>query len=568
MIEEVVIRDLGVIGEARLEFGAGFTALTGETGAGKTMVLTALGLLLGARADSAAVRKGAAQTEVHGRWALDPANPVAASVTERLTEAEVSIIDGELIVSRSVSAEGKSRAAISARPIPISLLDEIGNNLVVVHGQADQLKFRSAAVQREALDNFGGVELADALARYSAAFQTWREAVRTLEEMKNLDASRERELEDLKVLIESVDAVNPLPGEDVELAALAQRLTNTQDIRSSLAAAHEALSSEEVGGANDALGLLAVARKALEHGATYDERLSDAADQLRELGFAVRDVAGQVASALAEIEGESELSLDEVQERRAQISSLLRKYGPQLDDVLAAREVAGARQQILDSTDEQIAELESKLLHIQDDLKVKAEELHVIRVRYGAQLASEVTAELQALAMPGAELVVQVTTSDYATHGADDVGILLRSYAGAEPRPIGKGASGGELSRIMLAIEVVLSKGKSNPTFIFDEVDAGVGGAAAIEIGKRLARLAKQAQVIVVTHLAQVAAFADTHLRVMKNHDGEYTRSDVVSLTEVARVEELARMLSGMTDSELARAHAAELWQSAKLQRA
>lgn len=567
MIEEVVIRDLGVIGEARLEFGPGFTALTGETGAGKTMVLTALGLLLGSRADSSAVRKGAGQTEVHGRWLLDSSNPVSQGVLERLEVAEITLEDSELIVSRSVSAEGKSKASISARPVPASLLDEIGSNLVVVHGQSDQLKFRSPSVQREALDGFGGTEVATAFKAYAETYRDWRESQAKLDELSAAQKNQARQIEELRELVAAVDAVNPIEGEDQVLSALAQRLTNTQDIRGALTTAHEALSSENVGEANDVLGLLAVARKALEQASLFDDRLAPTVESLREIGFSIREVAGQVASALAEIEGESELSLDEVQERRSQLNQLLRRFGPELSDVIFARENAHSRLQELEGSDDFIDELTKKVALLQEEVVERGTSLHLLRVHYAQLLATEVSAELHELAMPGAQLEVQVTKCEPGPTGADEVSVMLRSYATAEPRPIGKGASGGELSRIMLAIEVVLAKGKTTPTFIFDEVDAGIGGAAAIEIGKRLARLAKQAQVIVVTHLAQVAAFADTHLRVLKNHDGEYTRSDIVSLTEVARVEELARMLSGMTDSELARAHAAELWQNAKLLR-
>lgn len=567
MIDEIVIRDLGVIGEARLELGRGFTALTGETGAGKTMVLSALGLLLGNRSDSSAIRSGQSQAEVHGRWVLPPAGAVTDFVSVRLAGAEIPFAPDELVISRTVSADGKSRAAVSARPVPASLLAELGDALVVVHGQAEQIRLKSAAAQRQALDGFGGAALSTALTAYELTYQQWRTSSTRLAELRAEAANRLREADDLRHSVSELEQADPKAGEDVELASLAERLTNTQDIRQALATAHEALSSEEVGDTADVLGLLSQAKRALEHGATFDPRLNEQAESLQQIGFTVREVAAVVSTRLAELEEDSELSLDEIQERRAVLGSLMRRYGPTLDEVIAYRGIAATRLLDLDSSADQISELEIKVETLHAEAVVKAETVTELRTAAAEQLAEQVTAELQALAMPGASLEVKVTPTELGPNGADDISIQLSSYPGAEARPLGKGASGGELSRIMLAIEVVLAKGRSNPTFIFDEVDAGVGGAAAIEIGKRLARLAEQAQVIVVTHLAQVAAYADTHLRVLKNHNGEYTVSDVVNLTEVARVEELARMLSGMADSELARAHAAELWQSARASR-
>lgn len=562
MIEEIIIRDLGVIGEARLQMGSGFTALTGETGAGKTMVLTALGLLLGERADSGSVRKGQPQAQVHGLWKLENTQ-AGTEVAARLEEAGLDYDLGELIVSRTVSADGKSRASISAQPVPAGLLATLGESLVVVHGQSEQLRLRSATAQRQALDDFAGPDFAAALAGYQDLYKAWRAAEQRLAELRGAAATRLREAEELRSAVNELEGADPKPGEDQELAELAERLTNLENIRFAAAAAHEAISSEE--GTPDVLGLLSQARKQLENSAHFDARLQPLADQLRELGVQAREISGQLASLISDLESDSERSLDEIQGRRAVLAGLMRKYGPSLDEVIAYRESAGARLLDLDTSEDQIAQLETQLASLENSVADSAATLTQLRKAAATSLAAAVTTELNALAMPGSSLVVEVESADFGPHGADSVAILLSSYPGADPRPLGKGASGGELSRIMLAIEVVLANTKTNPTFIFDEVDAGVGGAAAIEIGKRLAKLAKSAQVIVVTHLAQVAAFADTHLRVLKSHNEEFTSSDVVSLTEVARVEELARMLSGLTDSELGRAHAAELWQMAKL---
>ncbi len=566
MIEEIVIRDLGVIGEARLQIGPGFTALTGETGAGKTMILTALGLLLGDRADSASVRRGQEQAQVHGLWKLDPNSKASAQVAERLGEADVDYEPSELIISRTVSADGKSRASINARPVPAGLLTELGEKLVVVHGQSEQMRLKSPSAQREALDAFAGADLAQALVRYQENFSLWKSAQDRLLDLKAQASSRVKEAQELRIELSELDQANPQPGEDQELAAIAERLNNSEAIRSAAAGAHEALSSESVGDVQDVLGLLSQARKSLESGSQFDARMEPLVAQLKELGIQAREAAGQIASLLASLEVDGERSLDEVQARRSVLIGLMRRFGPSLDEVITYREKASLRLLDLDSSEDQVSELQSKVDLMHEALVADARVITELRSNAAQSLAEQVTEELNALAMPGSTLVVEVTPVELGLYGADNIAILLSSYQGAEPRPLGKGASGGELSRIMLAIEVVLAKTKSNPTFIFDEVDAGVGGAAAIEIGKRLARLAQQAQVIVVTHLAQVAAFSNTHLRVLKTHANEFTSSDVVNLTEVARVEELARMLSGMSDSELARAHAAELWQLAKQQ--
>jgi DNA repair protein RecN (Recombination protein N) len=382
--------------------------------------------------------------------------------------------------------------------------------------------------------------------------------------MVSHSADRIRESEELRGAVEELEKADPRAGEDVELAALSERLGNLEAIRVAAAAAHEAISSEAIGEANDILGLLSMARKQLEAGAAFEPAFEGLAQQLKDLGFQAREIAGQLASIMASLESDAEMGLDEIQSRRAVLNSLMRRYGPTLDEVIAYRESAAQRLFDLDVSDDKLDALRAQVVEQEQKLTAEAGVISGLRKAAAKRLATEVTAELQELAMPGSTLVVEAAPTELGPHGADNVAILLSSYPGAEPRPLGKGASGGELSRIMLAIEVVLAQTKSNPTFIFDEVDAGVGGAAAIEIGKRLARLARQAQVIVVTHLAQVAAFSNTHLRVLKNHDGEFTTSDVVALTEVARVEELARMLSGLTESELGRAHAAELWQLAK----
>lgn len=554
MIQEIHIRDLGVIREARLGFRPGFNVISGETGAGKTMVLTALGLLLGQRADSASVRSGQAQTLVEGRIQV-----LNSALKTKIEELGGSLDVDELVMNRIVSTEGKSRASLGGVSVPVAAIGEIAGELVVVHGQADQIRLKSASAQREALDNFAGHSYL--LAEYRDAFNSWQSTLKIIADLENDSASRHTELHNLKFAVEDISKVNPTAGEEVELAELANRLSNLEGLRTAATKAHEALSSESDN--PDALGLLGQAKKILEH--ESDSALQELAEMLGEQLLQIRQVSGELASFLASLESDSELSLDQVQSRRAEINGLLRKYGETTEQVIAYRDSAEEQLMRLDNSDERVQELRQLEKSQHADVLKLAKQLSDSRNTAAEELATAVTTELQGLAMSEAQLVVRVEAAEQLTsYGADHVSLLLSSYKGAEPRPIGKGASGGEISRIMLAIEVVLAKDRQATTFIFDEVDAGVGGAAAIEVGMRLARLAKQAQVIVVTHLAQVAAFADHQLRVLKSTSDDVTETDVVILGADERLEELARMLSGLSDSSSAREHAAELMSLAK----
>lgn len=556
MIEELRIRDLGVIADATLPLGPGLTAVTGETGAGKTMVVTALGLLLGDRADTAAVRSGADAASVEGTWLLAAeTDRVAAQVAD----AGGVIEDGELILARTLAREGRSRALVGGRSTPVAVLQEIGERLVVVHGQSEQIRLRSRAAQRDALDRYAGPELAAASRAFLSAYTRWREEEA---ELARLDADRSVravEAAELRAAIERIEAVDPTPGEDVALAAEAERLTNLEDLRLAAASAHELLAATG-DDAPDASGLLDRARRTIERVAGHDASLAPIAEALGELVYATGDVAIRLAGYLDGLDADGAGRLDAVQARRAALSELMRAHGPGLDDVIELLDGGSARLLELDRTDTRITELEHAVIEHLAEAERLASELTRLRQAAASRLAAEVTAELAALAMPDATLHVEVGVADaLGPHGRDEVALLLAPHPGAEPRPIGRGASGGELSRIMLAIEVVIGAVDPVPTFVFDEVDAGVGGAAAIEIGRRLARLAEHSQVIVVTHLAQVAAFATNHLRVRKDQAGGFTASSVERLAGQAREQEMARLLSGLESSDSALAHAREL---------
>ena len=559
MIEEILIRDLGVISEAKLEFGPGLTVLTGETGAGKTMVLNALGLLLGERSDSSAIRKGQEQAFVEGRWLL------ADSALTRIRELGIELEDAELLVNRSVSAEGRSRAALSGKSVPVGILSEIGEQLVVVHGQSDQIRLRSAAAQREALDQFAGEDLSKVMTEYTSVYANWKQAASRLSEITTQLEARSREADQIRSAVEELTNLDLKPGEDVELAEKASKLTHLEELRIAATAAHNQLSSEGFDDSSDAITLIGKARRSLEAVSEHDPELASLAQQLKEIGFSLNETSASISGYLASLDSEGGQELERVQQRRADLTSAMRKYGPTLEEVISYFENSGARLLELDSSDKEIQELTALEQSLGKQATSLAKTITELRTKAASALAKSVTGELAALAMTGASLEVTVSQgSELGATGADQVAILLSAYPGAEPRPLGKGASGGELSRIMLAIEVVLAGSELAPTFIFDEVDAGVGGAAATEVGKRLATLAQNAQVIVVTHLPQVAAFATRHLRVLKSVSDQYTSTDVVRLEGEAVVEELARMLSGLSESESGKTHAKELLELAK----
>ncbi|WP_433337953.1 DNA repair protein RecN [Spirillospora sp. CA-294931] len=565
MVDEVRIQGLGVIDEAVLDLSPGFNVVTGETGAGKTMVVTSLGLLFGGRADPQRVRPGADRANIEGRLVVDP----GGRVVERVEEAGGELDDGVLIVTRSVSAEGRSRAFLGGRAVPVSLLINLADDLVAVHGQSDQQRLLQAGRQRGALDRYAGNALTKPLRAYTAAYQRHRQVSALLEELTTRSRERSQEAELLRFGLEEIEKVDPKPGEDVELAAEEERLGHADALRGAATSSHEALLGDPAAAfeAANVVSLLGTARNALDAVRDHDPALAGLADRLAEAGYLVSDVGTELAAYAESIEADpGRLAI--VQERRAELTALIRKHGVAVDDVLAWARDSAARLGELQGDDGRIEELRAEQAELSERLAAEAAELTAVRTRASERFSAAVTEELTALAMPHARVHVTVTpTGEYGPHGVDEVEVRLAPHPGSPPLPLHKGASGGELSRVMLAIEVVFAGADPVPTFVFDEVDAGVGGKAAVEIGRRLARLARNAQVIVVTHLPQVAAFADQHLLVEKSDDGTVTRSGVTALDREGRVRELSRMLAGLEDSELGRAHAEELLQLASEER-
>ena len=561
MLEEVRITGLGVIDDAVLELSAGFTALTGETGAGKTMVVTALGLLFGGRADPARVRPGAARAAVEGRLLVSP------EVAREVEEAGGDLDDNgsSLVLSRSVSAEGRSRAFAGGHSVPVSLLQVLADDLVAVHGQSDQQQLLKPGRQRDALDRFGGPELAATLADYRRVYHRHRAVRDELDELTRAERERAAEAETLRLGLAEVEATAPEAGEDSTLLAEEEKLANADALHAAATTAHEALLGDPASAsvdASDVVTLLGLAVRALEPVRSHDPALAGLADRLSEASYLISDVAGELASYTESLDSDP-ARLAAVQERRAALGRLIRAYAAASGDlvgVLDWAKQAGSRLAELEGDDDKIAALAAEEAALASEVTSLAARLTGLRSAAAERFAAEVTAELTALAMPHASLTAVVSDLDApGPYGADDVEIRLAAHPGAPPLPLNKGASGGELSRVMLAIEVVFAGADPVPTFVFDEVDAGVGGKAAVEIGRRLARLARSSQVIVVTHLPQVAAFADNHLVVEKSGDGLVTASGVVRLDRAARIRELSRMLGGLEESEFGQAHAEEL---------
>ncbi|MFF4171608.1 DNA repair protein RecN [Streptomyces sp. NPDC001744] len=575
VLEEMRIRSLGVIDDAVVELSPGFTAVTGETGAGKTMVVTSLGLLLGGRADPALVRIGAASAVVEGRISVPPGTPAAL----RAEEAGAELDEGALLVSRTVSAEGRSRAHLGGRSVPVGLLAELADELVAVHGQTDQQGLLKPARQRGALDRYAGAAVSGPLAAYGEAYRRLRAVTAELDEITTRAAERAQEADLLRFGLDEIEAVAPLPGEDAELAAEADRLGHAEALASAAALAHGALAgSPEDPESVDATTLVAGAGRALEAVRSHDPALAALADRMGEISILLADVATELAGYADDLDADP-LRLAAVEERRAALTQLIRKYGDGegTGAVLAWAEESAARLGELDDDGGRIEELTAERDRLRDELSALAQRLTDARTEAADRFAAAVTAELASLAMPHARVSFDIRQTEdpegvevggrrvaYGPTGADEVELLLAPHPGAPPRPIAKGASGGELSRVMLAVEVVFAGVDPVPTYLFDEVDAGVGGKAAVEIGRRLARLARTAQVVVVTHLPQVAAFADRQLLVEKTHDGSVTRSGVTVLEGEERIRELSRMLAGQEDSETARAHAEELLAAAR----
>ncbi|MEU6152575.1 DNA repair protein RecN [Actinosynnema sp. NPDC047251] len=577
MLAEMRIQGLGVIDEATLELAEGFTVVTGETGAGKTMVVTGLHLLGGGRAEASRVRNGADKAVVEGRFRATAGSPAAKVAEEVGGEPDD---DGSVIAIRTVGADGRSRAHLGGRSVPVGVLAELAEQLLAVHGQNDQLRLLRPTEQRAVLDRFAGDDVGAPLRKYQKIREQWLKVAAEFTERTEKARELAREAELLRHGLTEISAVDPKSGEDVELHDEARRLVDADQLREAASGAQYAVAGSPDGDPDTpgALGLIGEARRRLA--SSEDPKLRDLEPRLIEAETLLTDVGAEIVSYLEHLDADP-ARLEHVLARQAELKALTRKYAADVDGVIAWAADAASRLAGLDTSDEALAALAARRDALAVELAGYAEQVTAERTAAAAELGKAVSEELTGLAMPHAnvEVVVRprvadagdqqaVTVGGRSLHagasGVDDVELRLIAHPGAPALPVHKGASGGELSRVMLALEVVLSHSDPVPTLVFDEVDAGVGGRAAVEVGRRLARLARSHQVIVVTHLPQVAAFADRHLVVDKTADGILTRSGVRVLDDAQRVVELARMLAGMDSTDTGRAHAEELLAAAK----
>jgi DNA repair protein RecN (Recombination protein N) len=562
VISELRITDLGVINDTTMSFDPGLTVVTGETGAGKTMIVTGLGLLLGGRADPKLVRAGAERARIEGRFSATPVETV-----NRVLDAGGDLDDdGELLVARHLTATGRSRAYLGGASVPAGICAEVSAALVTIHGQADQVRLVESSRQRQLLDRFAGAAVQDPLGSYVPLWAELQHARATVAQLRAEAQARAREIDLLRFGLDEIEKIVPLPGEDSSLAAEATRLQAVDDLQLAAQSAVVALagSEDEAGGA---LAWLSSAQKALESHAGQDLELEGLANRLKEAGYLLTEVTADLARYLDHLDGEPG-RLEQIAARRAQLSTLTRKYGTTSDEVLIWANEAARRLATLEESDDRIAQLTGRIEELDGQLLALASEIGHARRQAADQFSALVVRELAALAMPHAKLTFEVTQTELGPYGMDSIDLLFSANPGSEPRSLGKVASGGELSRVRLALEVVLATAREAETLVFDEIDAGVGGRVAVEIGRRLARLARHTQVIVVTHLAQVAAFADRHYVVVKSGDGQVSTSGVRQISEVDRAAELARMMAGLETTDSALAHAGELVELASAARA
>jgi DNA repair protein RecN (Recombination protein N) len=555
-LEEISIRSLGVIESSNIEFNDGLTVLTGETGAGKTMVLTALGLVLGNKSDSDLVRIGADRATVTGRFAVN--NEIANLIAENGGQVE----DGSAVITRTVSAQGKSRVLIGGALTSASFVADLSDQLVEIHQQSSANRLTKPNVVRELVDSFGGISLS----AYTTSYEVFVNLQKRLADLKSQLARRDSEIEELKEFAKAFSAINPTANEIESIENELSKLGSVEDINQYISGGLNTLENDDL----SAINLLQQARKELDHLKDKDESLDLILDRYRELVMSFQDVTSDLTSYLSAIEADPK-RFEFLQNRKADINNLIKKFGKGSDRAIAYEQLiedgknAALRIEDLSGGEERIKEINQELAKAFKELKSEGEKLSKLRIKAAAEMSMAVTREIKALSMPNGEINIHCVVnnadqaSSYSAFGINDMDILFCSHQGGKELPLNKVASGGELSRVMLAMEVVIAQTQNIGTYIFDEVDAGVGGKAAIEIGRRLSKLSQNAQVIVITHLAQIAVWADHHLVVKKSEGGSVTQSDVITIDEDGRKVEIARMLSGQEDSQTAQQHAAEL---------
>jgi len=555
-LEEISIRSLGVIESSNIEFKPGLTVLTGETGAGKTMVLTALGLVLGSKSDSDLVRQGQERAIVTGRFS------VPKDLATQIIEAGGDIEDESVVISRTVSTAGKSRVLVGGVVSSAAAVSSFASSLVEIHAQSSSSKLTRPGVARELLDRFAAIDLTT----YRETFDAYQQMMRRIDKLKEQLSQADRQIADLSELADEFAKLNPKTGELVEIEDEIAKLGSVELLNQAVSNALNLFENED----HSAINLLQQIRKNLDSVNGKDKQLDAITERYTENLLNLQDISSELTSYLTYLEADPN-RFEKLQQRKAALNSLLKRYGKGSDKEAAYEQLLedgkSARERIADLSggDERIAELQKEADLLFQQLQEAGIAISKLRRSAATKLSAKVTEEVKALSMPNASFVIEQIAGDnkniksFTSNGIDEISILFSAHSGGTPLPLNKVASGGELSRVMLALEVVIAEAEPIGTYIFDEVDAGVGGKAAIEVGRRLSKLSKSAQVIVITHLAQVAAWADNHLVVKKSENGSVTQSDVNEVTADDRKVEIARMLSGQEDSQTAQEHAGEL---------
>lgn len=570
MINDLRIQNIGVIEDVSLEMSAGFTVLTGETGAGKTMILTAFQMVIGEKVDNNLVRANEKTAVVEAFIQV----PNDKNIRARLEELDIAIEDGGTQLSRTIAREGRGKIILGGRSVPSATLEEITQSSITIHGQGDQVLLNKPNYQRELIDQYAGQNHLTMLQDYQELYTKYVETRKRLDELNKAGSQNALKISQLQESLKELTEANLEVDEEITITERINLINNSDDIFESLALADKLLN-----GGEDSLGSISSqitsARKALDAAAAKSDRIASLRDQISNLEAEISNVASDVNRDLSSLDRDP-ATIDKLEARRALIKKMLTKYGPTSKDALANIQVF--QNQLLDIEDlpAAIENVEKEIKTILKELALKAQILHDTRIESALNISKAIEKELTSLSIPNAKFQVSVETNDdpqglkitiagkdhlllFDNHGVNQISFEFSANPGQPLRPITKVASGGEMSRIMLAVELVFSQNVAAKTMIFDEVDAGIGGAAAIEVGKRLKALAQHHQIVVVTHLPQVAAFADKHLKVEKSATGNVTTSSVTELDQNARVTEIARMMAGIEDSASALEHAREL---------
>lgn len=570
MINDLRIQNIGVIEDVSLEMSNGFTVLTGETGAGKTMILTAFQMIIGEKVDSSLVRANEKSALVEAFIKV----PQDKELRQRLEELDVAIEDDGTQISRTIAREGRGKIILGGRSVPSATLEEITQSSITIHGQGDQVLLNKSSFQRQLLDQFAGESHLGNLIKYQDIYTKYVETKKKLEELKKAGGQNALRISQLQESLKELNDAQLEVDEEVSITERINLINNSEDIFESLALADKLLNGAE-DGTTSVTSQLNQARKALDSAAAKSERISSLRDQISNLEIEVSTLARDVNRDLASLDRDP-ATIDKLESRRALIKKLLTKYGPTSKDALENIKKFTEELATIEDLPSAIESVEKEIQMQLSELATIAQKIHDSRVDSSTKISLAIEKELKSLSMPNADFKARIETSEdqaglkikvdknethlhFDNYGVDQISFEFSANPGQPLRPISKVASGGEMSRIMLAIELVFSKSGASKTMIFDEVDAGIGGAAAIEVGKRLKALAKNHQIVVVTHLPQVAAFADKHLKVEKSASGNITTSSVIELDSGARVTEIARMMAGIQDSASALEHAREL---------